>query len=350
MQPNEEVMQNRRIVVKRAGGPDALQMINEAVPEPAPGQVRIKILAAGVAWADVGVRLGTYGGYDITSGNITPGYDIVGIVDKVGPEVSTLAKGQTVAALTVVGGYTDYLCWAAADLVPVPEGIDPAEGVSLVLNYMTAYQMLHRLAEVAPGEWILIHGGAGGVGTALLQLGKLADLCMIATASARKQAILTELGAIAVNYEAEDFVARIRQVIPEGVNSVYDPIGGENIARSFDALRTGGILVTYGNYIANRGGEIHPEVAAQTGQIREGIQKRVATAQADGRRLAGYFIGTYKAQHPDWFRTDLQKLFDLLAEHKIAPVVAERIPLAEAQRAHELLDRAAIVGKIVLVP
>ncbi len=342
-------MKNKRIVVTRFGGPEALQLIEEDLPEPAPEQVRVKVLAAGVAWADVGVRLGTYPGLNKSAGQVTPGYDIVGVVDKPGPGVAQWKAGQPVAALTVTGGYTAYLCVPAADLVAVPDGVDAAQAVSLVLNYTTAYQMLHRVAEVTAGQWVLAHGAAGGVGTALLQLGRLAGLHMIGTASARKQAIVSELGAQAINYQAEDFVARVRQITGAGVQAAFDPIGGENIARSFDALRPGGILVTYGSYSATQGGKPDAEAAARTGQVREALRQRAEERHEDGKRLAGYFITAFKAQHPDWFRADVETLFRLLAERRIAPVIAERIPLAEAARAHELLDQAAVSGKIVLV-
>ncbi len=342
-------MKNRRIVVTRPGGPDVLDLITEDAPEPDTGQVRIRVFAAGVAYADIGVRLGTYPLKSFDWGNITPGYDIVGVVDKLGDQVTGWTVGQHVAALTVTGGYAEYVCLPASELVSVPEGLDPAEAVSLVLNYVTAYQMLHRIALVQAGDWILVHGAAGGVGTALLQLGRLAELKMIGTASAGKQALVKQFGAVAINYQSEDFVVRVRQITVEGVNSAYDPIGGENIARSFEAIRPGGILVTYGNYVASQGGVSHPDAAAKTNEIREGLQRRIDENKAESKRLAGYFIGGQKAQHPDWFRVDLEKLFQLLAQGKISPVIGERIPLSEARRAHELLDKAAIQGKIVLV-
>jgi NADPH2:quinone reductase len=342
-------MTNRRIVVTRPGGPEVLRLIEEAMPEPAPDQVRVKILAAGVAYADIGVRLGTYPAVDSSSGTVSPGYDIVGVVEKLGEEVSAPSLGQRVAALTVTGGYAEYLCLKASELVPVPDGADPAEAVSLVLNYVTAYQMLHRVAEVKAGEWILAHGAAGGVGTALIQLGQLANVRVMGTASAKKQEIVTGLGATAINYQAEDFVSRVRQITGTGVHSVFDPIGGDNIARSFEALRPGGILVTYGNYIASQGGRANPEAAAQTAQVREGLKQRVEAHAEGSKRLAGYFIAALKTQHPEWFHTDLKILFGWLSERRIAPLVAERIPLAEAKRAHERLGQAAFSGKVVLV-
>jgi NADPH2:quinone reductase len=211
---------------------------------------------------------------------------------------------------------------------------------------VTAYQMLHRIAAVQAGDWILVHGAAGGVGTALLELGKLAGLQMLGTASARKQDLVARLGAVAINYQAEDFVARVKQETGEGVASAYDPIGPENFARSYQALRPGGILVTYGSYAANQGGRTRPELAAATQAMRD----QLAGQHEDGKRAEGYFISRLKVVHPDWFRADLQALLDLLAQGKLHPLIAERLPLSEARRAHELMDNAGARGKIVLIP
>jgi NADPH:quinone reductase-like Zn-dependent oxidoreductase len=338
-------MKNQRVVVTHPGGPEVLELIDEDMPEPQAGQARVKILAAGVAYADVGVRLGTYPVPESSPRPVSPGYDIVGVVDALGSGVNELSMGQPVAALTVVGGYARYLCLPASELVPVPEGLDPAQTVSLVLNYVTAYQMLHRVAIVQAGDWILVHGAAGG-GTALLELGKLAGLQMLGTASAGKQDLVAQMGAVAINYQAEDFVARVKQETSQGAASAYDPIGPENYARSYQALRPGGILVTYGSYAANQGGRSRPQVAAATRAMRD----RLAEQREEGKRVEGYFIAGLKAAHPDWFRADLQTLLDLLAQDKLHPLVAERLPLSEARRAHQLMDNTGARGKIVLIP
>ncbi|MEJ2596761.1 MAG: medium chain dehydrogenase/reductase family protein [Anaerolineales bacterium] len=340
------MMKNQRVVVTRPGGPEVLELIEEDLPEPQAGQARVKILAAGVAYADVGVRWGTYPVPESSRRPVSPGYDIVGVVDALGSGVSEVSTGQPVAALTVVGGYARYLCLPASELVPVPDGLDPVQTVSLVLNYVTAYQMLQRVAAVQAGDWILVHGAAGGVGTALLDLGKLMDLKVIGTASSGKQDLVARLGAVAINYQAEDFVARVKQESGEGVASAYDPIGPENYVRSYQALRPGGILVTYGSYAANQGGRSRPQVAAATRAMRE----QLAEQHEDGKRVEGYFIAGMKAAHPDWFRSDLLALLDLLAQGKLHPLIAERLPLREARRAHQLMDHAGAMGKIVLIP
>src|SRR6266849_1500947 len=180
-------MKYQRIVATRRGQPEVLQTIEDDLPEPAAGEVRVKVLASGVAFGDVIYRT-VFRGHMLA----TPGYDIVGTADKLGAGVTTLAIGQVVAALPVRGGYAEYINIAATELVPVPDGLDPAEAVSMVLNYVTAYQLLHRVAHVKKGQRILIHGAAGGVGTALLQLGRLAEVEMYGTASKRKHQIIID--------------------------------------------------------------------------------------------------------------------------------------------------------------
>src|SRR5690242_3855762 len=151
-------MQYRRVVVRRTGGPEVLQIVEEELLPTGAGQARVKILAADVSFSDVNLRRGRYPGAPRPP--FTPGYAIVGVVDQLGPDAAGLEVGQAVAALTFTGGYSEYICLPVDRLVPVPAGLDPAEAVSLVLSYVTAYQMLHRVAHVAQGERILVHGAA----------------------------------------------------------------------------------------------------------------------------------------------------------------------------------------------
>ena len=167
-------MRITRVVVTRYGGPEVLRVAEEECPEPKAGEVRVRVLAAGVSLPDLLAREGVHP--ETPPVPFTPGWDLVGVVDRVGAGVSGLEPGQTVAAMPISGAYAGYVCLPQRELVPVPSGLDAAEAVSLVLNYITAYQMLHRSARVRPGQRALIHGAAGGVGSALLQLGRLAGL------------------------------------------------------------------------------------------------------------------------------------------------------------------------------
>jgi NADPH:quinone reductase-like Zn-dependent oxidoreductase len=170
----------------------------------------------------------------------------VGVVEKIGEEASQATVGQMVAALSIHGGYAQHICLPQSELTPVPDGLDPAEVVSLVLNYVTAYQMMHRVAHASPGQRVLIHGAAGGVGTALLQLGRLVGVEMYGTASLATHQIVSDLGATPIDYQKTDFVEEIHRLTGEGVDTVFDGVGEANVWRSFQALRPGGRVIAYG--------------------------------------------------------------------------------------------------------
>jgi NADPH:quinone reductase-like Zn-dependent oxidoreductase len=337
--PNS-IQKNRCVVITAQGGPEVLKYVEADLPTPGPGQVRVKVLAAGVAYADVLMRHGLYPG--IPPFPFAPGYDIVGDIDALGEGVTQFSLGQRVAALTMIGGYAQYAVVPAVYLVPVPAQLNPAEAVSLVLNYVTAYQMLHRFTHLHEGQRLLVHGAAGGVGTAALQLGKIAGLVMFGTASKPKHELVFSLGATPIDYRSENFVERIAQLSPAGVDCVLDPIGGKNWLASYRCLRPGGALACYGASSAVAEGKL----SAGLGFAMLGLLKLIP----DGKRAFWYNIKSLRDSHPDWFREDLSKLFRLLADKRIQPVIAEKLPLREAARANEMLERAQISGKIVLLP
>lgn len=329
------VMHIKRVMMTGLGGPEVLKLVEDEVVRPGAGQVRVKVLATGVAYADLMMRRGMYPG--APKPPFTPGYDLVGVVEEVGAEVSALLPGQRVAALTVTGAYAQQVLLPASNLVPVPDGVDPVAAESLPLNYVAAYQMLHRVARVKRGDRVLIHGAAGGVGTALLQLGRLAGLELYGTASKAKHGLVRQYGATPIDYRAVDFVT----AIDGGVDVVFDGIGGGNLWRSFRTLRRGGRVVVYG---FSEGVQRGSSVAATT------IASALLMNLVPGKAARFYSIGSAKKKQPDQFRQDLTTLLGLLAEGKISPVVAERLPLDQAARAHELLERSAVAGKIVLLP
>jgi NADPH2:quinone reductase len=283
----------------------------------------------------------------------TPGWDLVGVVDRPGDGVSELEPGQIVAALPVSGAYAEFVCLPPRELVPVPSGPDPAEAVSLVLNYITAYQMLHRSAEVRPGQRVLIHGAAGGVGSALLQLGRLAGLQMYGTCSSRGASAVSDLGGIPIDYQKLDFVREIHRLTGEGMDVVFDGIGGTHIWRSRKALRPGGRVVAYGITSSLRGGRLASGRPGGRHRFRAiaifGVYIAGGWLLPGRRRVVPYSIQWLKRLRPAWFRQDLIALFDLLQQRKIEPLVAQRFPLAQARHAHELLGKGGVIGKIVLV-
>jgi NADPH:quinone reductase-like Zn-dependent oxidoreductase len=235
-------MRHKRVVVARDGGPDEITVIEEDIPAPKAGEVRVKVLAAGVSLPDVLAREGVHP--ETPHLPYTPGWDMVGTVDELGGAVSGFEVGQIVTAMPIHGCYAQYMCLPERKLVPVPAGLDPSEAVAVVLNYITAYQMLHRLAKARPGQRMLIHGASGGVGSAMLQLAGLANVEMYGTCSAQGVAVVRELGGIAIEYKNRDFVEEIHRLTDDGADAVFDGIGGDNLWRSRNALREGGLVVT----------------------------------------------------------------------------------------------------------
>jgi len=291
-----------------------LQIIEEDAPEPRPGEIRVRVEAAGVSAYDLMFR---------QSGKLpgtpkppfTLGEDVVGVIDKLGEGVTGFAVGQRVAAATfalgVGGGYAEHVCMASEEWVPVPDGLDPSEAVCLVVNYGTAYAMLHRAAQVKEGEQVLVQGAAGGVGSALLELGRIAGLKIYGTASAKNHELVRALGAIPIDYRCQ-------------------------VLRSYRCLRRGGRLLWFGMAATKKHGlRSIPYTLSMLGILK---------LFPDGKRAplapnAGPII-----------KEVLPELLHLLADKRIHPVIQERVPLAEASRAHEILMRGGYAGKVVLVP
>jgi NADPH:quinone reductase len=233
-----KAMKYKSITVTKRGGPEVLQVIESDLRAPLSGEARIKILAVPVCLPDVEARYGRSPFAVKTP--FVPGYAIIGDVDAVGEGVTKTSVGDRVAALMVYGGYAEYIFLREGQLVPVPSTLDPAEVAPLILNYIVAYQTLHRSAKVKAGDKVLIIGASGGIGTAYLQLGKLANLTMYGIASNSKHHILTEYGVTPIDYRTQDFVELIRKAEPDGLDAVFDGIGGNYIKRGFSLLRRGG--------------------------------------------------------------------------------------------------------------
>lgn len=344
-------MRYTRIVVTHYGGPDALVVVEDECPEPKVGEVRVRVQAAGVSLPDVMAREGVHP--ETPAVPFTPGWDLVGVVDRVGAGVTGIEPGQIVGAMPIHGAYAEFVCLPQRELVPVPAGLDAAEAVSLILNYITAYQMLHRSARVRAGQRVLIHGASGGVGTALLQLGRLAGLEMYGTCSSRGASAVSDMGGIPIDYKQQDFVKEIRRVTGEGVDAVFDPIGGAHLWESRKALRPGGKVVGYGLIASLRGEGLSSGRPGRRNRFRGtaifGSYILGGWVLPGRKRVVPYSIQTLKRWKPELFRQDLTALLDLLRLQKIKPIIAQRVPLVEARHAHELLANGGVVGKIVLV-
>ena len=342
----------QRIRIARFGGPDVLELVDEeAIPHPDPGEVRIKVLAAGTGFTDTFIRRGRYPEY---KGPLpfTPGYDLVGIVEEAGAGVDAPAVGSLVADLNAVGGYAQYAIRPARYLVPVPGGVDLAEAVCVPLAYLTAFQMLTRFRRLAPGAVILAIGASGTVGTALLDLARHFGLAAVGTCSAANVPAVERFGATAVDYRAGDFVATVRRLTAArpngpGVDAAFDAIGGAHFARSFACLAPGGLLVGYGSQTMATGDE--NLLSAGLGLARLQFWNALPFFFG-GRRAVFFSVTSRRPRHPDEFKADMATLFGLLRDGAILPVVVDRLPLAGAREAHERIDAGGLGGKIVLLP
>src|SRR5271170_2082184 len=289
----------QNISISRFGGPEVMELTEQpTIPDPGPDEVRIKVLAAGTGFTDIFIRRGRYPDYKGPVPFI-PGYDIVGIVDKLGPGVAGLHEGQMVADLCIVGGYAQYAIRPARFLVPVPNGVDPAEAVCIPLAYLTAFQMLTRYRHLPRGAAILVIGASGTVGTALLDLARHSGLEAIGTCSAANAPAVEHFGAVAIDYRAGDFVAAVRRITSgrkgsAGVDAAFDAIGGAHVSRSFASLAKGGLLVGYGSQAMAVGRE--GLLAAGLGLARLKVWNGLSFLFG-GRRAVWYSITDRRVTH-----------------------------------------------------
>ena len=325
----------RAVMLTKKGGPEVLRIVELPMQSPGPGQLRVRVRAAGVGSTDLIMLTGSY--LYVPKIPFVPGYEVAGVVDAIGAGVTGFEVGQRVAALTVYGGFAELLVREAEHFLPIPEGVSDRDAAAVILNYVTAWQMIHREAKVQSGRTALVTGAAGGVGTAALQLLRLAGVKTYGAASAPKHELLRSLGAIPIDYRAGSIDRLTRAMEPEGVDYAFDAIGGANTSRCISALRRGGTLVGFGFM----GASTKLSQLAMFANIFVG---------ASLRRRVGTFYGItmlYR-KDPRPLREDLPKIFAILAAKKIDPLVQTTFPLVEARQAIELLASGAVEGKIVL--
>ncbi|WP_299287153.1 medium chain dehydrogenase/reductase family protein [uncultured Mucilaginibacter sp.] len=330
-------MLNKRIVIERAGGVEVLKLIEEPIPQPKANEVLIQVRASGVAFGDIlfrqGISPATY--------PMTPGYDIAGEVEAIGSAVTKFKTGDTVAGFSGTGGYTTYICLPENQLTTVPDGLNPEETVSVVLNYTAAYQLLTKAAGLKSGNSILIHGAAGGVGTAVLQLAKILGIKAYGTVSTSKIALVEKEGGIPIDYTKTDFVEQIRLLTEKGVDAVLDPIGGNHLFQSYKALNKKGRLVVFGVSSAVKG-EGNPKIRL----IKAMLPFLLLKLTPDSKSVVISTIST----KTKGLQEDMAKMVNLLNEGKIKPIIAKAFPLAQAAEAQLFLEQTKPVGKIILQP
>ena len=342
-----DVMIATEIVLPGIGAPETLQVRRRELPAPAPGEVMVRIEATGVSFAEQSMRRGHYPGQPKFP--FVPGYDMVGVVAELGPQVTGVAAGQRVAAVTKTGGWADHIMLPADHLVRVPDGVDAAAAETAVVNGVTAWQMLHGTARVRSGQTVLVHGATGGVGVLLVQLARLAGARVIGTASAAKQDALRALGAEPLDYRAGDLVSRVRALAPGGVDAVFDHLGGQSLGDSWHLLARGGTLVSYGlASLLDAEGSMLGAFLPHLGRIY------LWNVLPNGRHAHFYDLWAGKILRPRASQRKLNaaltEVFSLLAKGRIHAQVARRMPLEQAAEAMRLAESGTIVGKVVLVP
>jgi len=302
------------------------------LPEPGPGQAVVRVEATGVSFAEQQMRRGKY--YDQPKFPFVPGYDLVG---KVGD--------RRVAALTKVGGWASSVVLDEADLVDVPEGVSAEAAETVVVNGLTAYRMLFRVAKVKRGETIVVYGANGGVGSVLVQLALHEGIRVIGTAGPGGQEGLRALGVEPVDHRNENVLARVRALAPGGVAAVFDHVGGPGID---DSWKMGGTLVSYGT-LATRDVPGNPALP---------VLKLIAKLQVwnllpNGRTAKFFNLWAGHRFRRDRFRRqlreDLTKVFELLRDGAITPQIAARYPLEEAAEALRFAEAGGFTGKVLLL-
>ena len=331
---------NRAVELAGYGGPECLRIVDLPVPIPGRGEVRVRVLASSVNYTETLIRQHLYPQTAAYKLPFVMGYDVVGEIDEIDRDVTEFTVGDRVADMTVVGSDATYRLLKAEDLTLVPKGIDPAEAATLILSWTTAYQMLHRSADVTAGQKILVHGAAGAVGQALLSLAQIAGIETWGAAKGKHAALIRELGATPIDYEREDFT----KVVSGGFDVVFDGIGEDGYRRSFKSLKHRGLLVAIGFSASVQAKQRMPAILAMIARMYLwGWLPR-------GKRTRFYSINLMRARHPDWFKQDLAHLFELLSKGRIKPNIAERISLADVPNAHRRLDAGGLEGKLVLCP
>ncbi len=325
-------MKYKSIVVTQRGGLEGIEIRECDLRSPAPEEARIRVLATPICQDDIAVRIGNRP--FLKKPPFVPGYASIGVVDAVGEHVTGTAVGNYVAALTNYDSHAEFIYWDVEKLVHVPESLNLAEAVTLILNYLVAYQILRRVVQVKKGDKVLIVGASGGVGTAFLQLGQLAGLKMYGLASASKHPFLAKYGATAIDYRTQDFVTVLQQAEPDGIDYVFNGMGEEYFERGLAVLRRGGALVHYG------GPQSFSRFLLLVGKLI------LYNLLPNGKTIKGY--GTHRLG-TNLFKEDWTELFKLLEEGQIKPIVAQTFPLLQAVAAYKLLESGQVTGNVVLL-
>ena len=340
----------RAVVVRRYGTPEVLEAQQVPDPQPKPGEVLIRVKAIGVNFADLLARMGLYPG--TPKPPFVPGLEIAGVVEKVADGArqsggESLSPGDAVTAITHFNAYAEWIVVPAKEVYKLPQGMRFEEGAAVPVNYLTAYHSMFTMGNLQPGDRILIHGAAGGVGIAAVQLARARGLVIFGTAGPTKQEYLRKIGVDhAIDYQKSDFVEVVKNFAPDGIEMVMDPIGGKNLARSQQCLGPTGRLVVYG--LSDAAG------TSRKRSLLSGLKALVQTPRFHPLKMMSQnlaVIGVSMGAMPSrgaLLRREMDEIFRLYGEGKIKPVIAKTFPLEQAAAAHQFIHDRKNIGKVIL--
>lgn len=336
----------RQIWISKAGPPEVLEVREAPDPEAGPGQVRVRVKAAGINFADLMARVGLYP--DAPKIPCVVGYEVSGTIDQIGAGVTGFAAGERVFAMPKFGGYTDTLVIKAEQVFKMPDAMSFEEAAAFPVVYLTAYDMMLFTGTLRPGSSVLIHSAAGGVGLAAIDLAKTRGCTILGTASPSKHAFLRERGCQHPIDSGGDYVAAARAIVGDaGVDLILDPVGGKSWSEGYDLLAPCGRLVAFGLSSANSGKKrslLH--AALQVLQIRRFNPMRLMD---DNKTVSGTNMG-HLFDRLDLLRPQFEALLALYAEGKLHPRVDRSFKFSEAAAAHHFIHDRKAIGKVVLVP
>ena len=338
----------RAVTIPKHGGRDVLVVRDYPDPQPKAGEVRIRVAAAGLNFAEITARQGLYP--DAPKPPCVVGYEVAGTIDALGDGTTGLAVGDRVLALTAFGGHCDLLCVPAVSTFALPEGLGFAEAAAIPVNYLTAHHMLFHIGTVHPGCSVLVHMAAGGVGSAVFQLlSTVPDVVSFGTASAPTHDHLRALGCThPIDYRSKDYVTEVRKVLGErGVDIVLDPLGGKDWRRSWDLLAPAGRMVAFG--LANVISGEKRSFLRVLGQLIKTPRFTPLAAMDTNRTLQGVNMG-HMWQETAMLRSQMEAVIRLWEEGVVRPHVHAQVPFSNAAEAHRMLEERENRGKVVLVP
>ena len=330
----------------KRGGTEVLKVREAPDPQPGANELRVRVSASGLNFADIMARLGLYPA--APKPPCVLGYEISGTIDQLGPHVQGFSVGDRVVAMTPFGGHADTVCVTSNRAVKLPKEVSFEAAASLPVNYLTAHQLIKRMANVQPGETILVHMAAGGVGLALLQFSQMVGgIRVIGTASASKHEILRHHGCdYPIDYRTKDYVSEVRRITNgKGVDAVFDALGGVDWKRGYDLLRPSGRLLAYGFANLNSGGKrrILQMVRQLVGMPRFNPLKLMN----QNRTVSGLVLSGLPGEP---LIEDLKTLIEFCRAGKLKPVVDSRYPFSRVAEAHQRMEQRMNIGKILLMP